>query len=87
MWLRDALPDDLADTNVLIYGYDSSLAGSTSFEDLEALASTFRIALQTSERPLQRPIVFLAHSLGELIFKEVREAAGSWISHSINRLV
>ncbi len=42
MWLRDSLPTDLKGVRVLVYGYDTKLAESKSFQDLEALASTFR---------------------------------------------
>jgi hypothetical protein len=45
MWLRDSLPAVLHGTRVLIYGYDTIIAGSQSFQDLEALASAFRRAL------------------------------------------
>ncbi|KAI4264649.1 MAG: hypothetical protein L6R42_000247 [Xanthoria sp. 1 TBL-2021] len=50
MWLRDALPDDLQGAQVWIYGYDSKLTASLSFQDLEALSSTFRRTLVTSRR-------------------------------------
>ncbi|KAH0541229.1 hypothetical protein FGG08_004285 [Glutinoglossum americanum] len=45
MWLRDALPDDIPSARVLIYGYHTKLADSRSFQDLEAIASTFRVSL------------------------------------------
>ena len=41
MWLRDSLPRDLPGTRVLIYGYDSELVGSKSFQGIEAIASGF----------------------------------------------
>lgn len=42
MWLCDDLPNDLATTRIIIYGYESQLYGSQSFQDLEALATTLR---------------------------------------------
>ena len=48
MWLRDALPLDLKGAQVWIYGYDVQLVNSTSFQDLEALASAFRRILVAS---------------------------------------
>lgn len=42
MWLRDSLPHDLPGARILIYGYDSHLVGSQSFQDMEALATQFR---------------------------------------------
>jgi protein SERAC1 len=42
MWLRDSLPYDLHGARVLIYGYDSHLLASDSFQDFEAIATAFR---------------------------------------------
>ncbi|KAI4264152.1 MAG: hypothetical protein L6R42_000733 [Xanthoria sp. 1 TBL-2021] len=50
MWLRDTLPEDLPGAQVWIYGYDSKLTASLSFQDLEALSSTFRRTLASSRR-------------------------------------
>jgi hypothetical protein len=50
MWLRDSLPTHLPGVRVLVYGYDAKLAGSRSFQDLEALASGFRRALHNIRR-------------------------------------
>ena len=46
MWLRDSLPHDLKTVQVLIYGYDSHLANSNSFQDLGAIANSFSSALR-----------------------------------------
>lgn len=42
MWLCDSLPYHLATARIIIYGYESQLHGSQSFQGLEALASTLR---------------------------------------------
>lgn len=80
MWLRDALPQHITRENdhkpiarVMVYGYESSLPQSESFQNLEDLGT----ALHTDLRSLAvagafRPIVFIAHSLGGLIVKQVR---------------
>ena len=77
MWLCDSLPNDLPNTRIMLYGYDTEVAGSHSFQKLEDLASTLRSTLQTlvpeeevRQRYRIRPIVFVAHSLGGLVFKE-----------------
>ncbi|OBT69998.1 hypothetical protein VE03_00646 [Pseudogymnoascus sp. 23342-1-I1] len=77
MWLCDSLPRDLPGAQIMIYGYNTQLHGSTSFQDIESLASTFRasIAAQrtpdlTSDKPRTVPLIFIAHSLGGLIIKE-----------------
>ena len=46
MWLCDSLPYDLATARIIIYGYESQLHGSQSFQGLEALASTLRELLR-----------------------------------------
>lgn len=80
MWLRDALPGDLVGeqtsqpmARVMIYGYASAVAGSTSFQNLHDLAKKFRTALSrivSKQEPI-RPMLIIAHSLGGLILKEV----------------
>ncbi|KAF9639078.1 hypothetical protein BFW01_g9975 [Lasiodiplodia theobromae] len=72
MWLRDALPKDLNGIRTIIYGYDTHLTESKSFK------STYDIALALANRlvsvgfgwPSAKPVVFLCHSLGGIIFKE-----------------
>ena len=74
MWLMDALPSDLEGAQIWTYGYDTKLVDSSSFQDLEALASTFRRSLMSLAAPPDRkvvPLVFIGHSLGGLILKEV----------------
>lgn len=67
MWLRDTLPEDLPGAQVWIYGYDSKLTASVSFQDLEALSSTFRRILVSSRR--QYTVSF--QGLGALARSEV----------------
>ena len=74
MWLRDELPRDLPGARIFIYGYDTKLAESHSFQILEDIATKFRaslkIAVRDSTLAAKRPLVFLAHSLGGLVLKE-----------------
>ncbi|PCD20339.1 hypothetical protein AU210_016206 [Fusarium oxysporum f. sp. radicis-cucumerinum] len=78
MWLRDSLPYDLTreDTlnpmaRVMVYGYESCVANSNSFQNLEDLATSFHNSLLAlAHTPTTRPIIFIAHSLGGLIIKE-----------------
>jgi hypothetical protein len=79
MWLRDALPYSVVGednnkpiTRVMVYGYDSSLPQSNSFQNLEDLGTAFyshlrRLAIAGTFQP----IIFIAHSLGGLIVKQV----------------
>ena len=72
MWLRDALPWHLTGARVLIYGYDSKLAESHSYQNLEDIASRFRasLAVVLGRRKKARPLLFIAHSLGGLVLKQ-----------------
>jgi hypothetical protein len=47
MWLRDSLPDDLQGARILIYGYDTRLENSKSFQNVTSLAGQFRNQIQT----------------------------------------
>ena len=72
MWLRDALPQYLPNARILMYGFDSKLAGSHSFQNLSDVASRFqaslRVALGSVAR--DRPLIIIAHSLGGLVLKQ-----------------
>ncbi|KAI1171637.1 hypothetical protein F4777DRAFT_564930 [Nemania sp. FL0916] len=72
MWIRDALPKRLGGIKTIIYGYDTKLDESRSFQNIPDLARELINCLQTYGCNLQpaKPIVFLAHSLGGLVLKE-----------------
>ena len=42
MWLRDSLPADLPGVQVLLYGYDTRLLESHSFQGIEDIARRLR---------------------------------------------
>jgi hypothetical protein len=79
MWLRDSLPHDLTlETNnqpiarIMIYGYESTVAGSESMQNLEDFATKFNASLQMlANATTTRPIILIGHSLGGLIIKQV----------------
>ena len=48
MWSRDALTEMLPGVRVMMYGYDSKVGKSTSFQNLGDDASRFRDTVQIS---------------------------------------
>ena len=72
MWLKDAVPQYLPNARVLIYGYDSKLVGSRSFQNLSDVGSGFRASLKVAlgSIPRERPLIYVAHSLGGLVLKQ-----------------
>lgn len=71
MWLRDYLPRTLQGTRSIIYGYDTRLISSQSFQTLEDLAISFISKLRSAEfnAPSSKPLSFIAHSLGGILLK------------------
>ena len=71
MWLRDRLPQDVLQLRSLIYGYDTKLFKSHSFQDLDDIASSFNTSLREARRslPSAKPLILLAHSLGGIVLK------------------
>jgi len=72
MWVRDALPKDLLGIRAVIYGYNTRLDSSQSFQTITDLAQALISQLQTYGWSLSfaKPVVFLAHSLGGLVLRE-----------------
>ncbi|KAL7910421.1 ankyrin repeat-containing domain protein [Trichoderma velutinum] len=78
MWLRDSLPYDITGESgehiarIMVYGYESSLPKSDSFQNIEDLGTTLHSDLRTLIfEGSFKPIVFIAHSLGGLIIKQL----------------
>ncbi|KAK4444026.1 hypothetical protein QBC34DRAFT_416019 [Podospora aff. communis PSN243] len=72
MWIRDALPLSIPGMRTLIYGYDSLLVHSSSFQSISDIAKTLALELKGNgwTLPSSKPIILLAHSLGGLVLKE-----------------
>ncbi|KAJ2988150.1 hypothetical protein NUW58_g4128 [Xylaria curta] len=80
MWIRDALPKDIHGIRAVIYGYETKLAESQSFERIGDIANKLITFLTTYGWGLRssKPVVFLAHSLGGLILRDaLRQLANS----------
>ncbi|KAF7174333.1 hypothetical protein CNMCM5623_006936 [Aspergillus felis] len=81
MWLRDALPLDFPNARILIYGYDTRLVRSSSFQNLTDLGRALqidmkairviapRICTQTCTKIRRACGVFLLHGRGTLLQK------------------
>ena len=71
MWLRDRLPKDVPKLRSLIYGYDTKLFKSRSFQDLDDIARSFVASLKELRRSLSpaKYLFILAHSLGGIVLK------------------
>lgn len=73
MWLRDFLPEDLPNARILTYGYDTKLVGSLSNARISEYAKQFLESIEDArDSAPDRPIIFIGHSLGGLLIKEVR---------------
>lgn len=70
-WIRDELPQRLPGVRFLVYGYDTALSGSTSFQPIPDLA----ISLVQTVKAIggfemsAKPVLLLAHSLGGVVLK------------------
>jgi hypothetical protein len=73
-WPRDLLPEDCPNARILTYGYDTKItkytSGSTNKNSVFSHSKDFLFALGRSHTK-DRPLIFLAHSLGGIVVKEV----------------
>ena len=71
MWLRDRLAYDFPTLRVMIYGYDTKLLKSESFQTIDDLALFFIAQLKSigKAQTFTKPLLLFAHSLGGLIVK------------------
>lgn len=62
MWLRDALPEDLPQSRIFIYGYDAESVNSKSFENITDLGIQFQQSIKEI-RP-SRQVRYYAYLIG-----------------------
>ncbi|KAF2964022.1 hypothetical protein GQX73_g9558 [Xylaria multiplex] len=73
-WIKDLLPADLPHARIMTYGYSSQVS-SVKYLTQRTLYSQSKVLLTTLKRSRQdgsatnRPIIFIAHSLGGLVVK------------------
>ena len=73
LWLRDSLPAPVPTARIMTYGYDSTVVfGSSrmSIDDfsLDLLSRLSLVRQESAEK--KRPVIFICHSLGGLVFKQ-----------------
>jgi hypothetical protein len=72
LWLKDLLPQQLPNARVLLFGYNSAIGLNTSTSGLSGAAENLLARLRVKrQNDTQRPIIFLAHSLGGIVIKHV----------------
>ncbi|RYP50970.1 hypothetical protein DL768_003636 [Monosporascus sp. mg162] len=76
--LRSEANDQLI-VRIMTYGYESTVAGSQSIQNLEDLATSLQTSLRSLVAgPTSRPVIFVAHSLGGLIVKQAGSAMAAY---------
>ncbi|KAI1140104.1 hypothetical protein F5Y05DRAFT_306974 [Hypoxylon sp. FL0543] len=72
MWIRDTLPKSLPHIRPILYGYDTTLFGSQSFQNIFDLALGLISQLKANgwASSTCKPLAFLAHSLGGIVLKQ-----------------
>ncbi|KAL2066135.1 hypothetical protein VTL71DRAFT_2206 [Oculimacula yallundae] len=72
-WLRHFLPDELPQLRIMAYGYNSKVLGSKSVGTVTTFAQGLLADLKACRRRelSDRPLIFVCHSLGGLVFKRM----------------
>ncbi|KAH7140282.1 hypothetical protein B0J13DRAFT_477392 [Dactylonectria estremocensis] len=72
-WLKTMLPQHVPKARIMSFGYDSAVQFSKSTADIgdfaEALLADL-VACRKSKVEKRRPIIFICHSLGGIVFKQ-----------------
>jgi hypothetical protein len=87
MWLKDMLPLKMPRIRAMTFGYNATVLAGTTVSGVRDNAKSLLMALRNlrqGDRSEGRPIVFVGHSLGGIIIKQVRFSLPSfqWCSRS-----
>lgn len=83
-WLRESISREIPTARIMSFAYKSSLHLDTAVVDVFDLAEQLLTSLRNcrvSETEQERPIVFICHSLGGIVFKQVRTV--SWEKYRV----
>ncbi|KAK2599136.1 hypothetical protein QQS21_005397 [Conoideocrella luteorostrata] len=72
-WLKDMLPQHIPNARIMSFGYDSSVQFSKSTSGINEFAEGLLADLMTcrnSNKEKERPLIFICHSLGGIVFKQ-----------------
>ncbi|CAK37376.1 uncharacterized protein An01g13700 [Aspergillus niger] len=89
MWIRDDLARYARGTRAILYGYDTELDRSSSFQTIYDLAKQLIEQLHAYRGPGSvTPLAFLAHSLGGLVVKQaLRDLANNYPGREYQNLL
>jgi hypothetical protein len=73
-WLKDFLPEKLPPARIFSYGYNSAVQFSKSTASIADFADELLSHIsshRSNPTQLARPLIFICHSLGGIVFKKV----------------
>jgi hypothetical protein len=85
-WLKDSIPAYIPNARVKSFSYDFSVQLSKAVSDVSDFADQLLAGLgsrRLSEAEQERPVVFICHSLGGIVFKQACSPAQH--NHSLQR--
>ncbi|KAG7289892.1 hypothetical protein NEMBOFW57_006269 [Staphylotrichum longicolle] len=89
-WPRDLLPGDCPRSRVLVFGYDSKVTNyikaATNMNTVFSHAKDLLFALSRARQP-DRPLIFVAHSLGGVVVKEMLAQSSVATDADLNNIV
>ncbi|EXJ89617.1 hypothetical protein A1O3_02684 [Capronia epimyces CBS 606.96] len=73
IWLKDFLPAQIPNARIMTFGYNAAMAlGQSTAEVIDHARSLLASLVDKREEPeeIQRPLIFIAHSLGGIVVKQ-----------------
>ena len=88
-WPGDLLPKDCPRARIMVYGYDTKISNLTGGANQSSVFSHGRDLLFALDRKedQNQPLVFVAHSLGGIVVKEMLSRSSTSESQALRRIV